>query len=98
NFGGPVFPDRAPVAPAPAPPVVAQFPAPQPPVMKHAGAVPADWVPVSHANQWYWIVIHHSATPTSGAAAIDKMHRARGFDELGYHFVIGNGTDTRDGQ
>ena len=30
--------------------------------------------------------------------AFDKMHRAKGWDELGYHFVIGNGTDTRDGQ
>jgi len=98
NFGGPVFPDRPPVAPAPPPPVVAQAPNPLPPVMKHAGAVPADWVPVVHANQWYWIVIHHSATPAGGAAAFDKMHKAKGWDELGYHFVIGNGTDTRDGQ
>jgi hypothetical protein len=28
----------------------------------------------------------------------DKQHKAKGWDELGYHFVIGNGTDTRDGQ
>jgi hypothetical protein len=26
------------------------------------------------------------------------MHKAKGWDELGYHFVIGNGTDTSDGQ
>jgi N-acetylmuramoyl-L-alanine amidase CwlA len=26
------------------------------------------------------------------------MHRNKGWDELGYHFVIGNGTDTHDGQ
>ena len=26
------------------------------------------------------------------------MHQAKGWDELGYHFVIGNGTDTGDGQ
>ena len=26
------------------------------------------------------------------------MHKAKGWDELGYHFVVGNGTDTRDGQ
>jgi hypothetical protein len=25
------------------------------------------------------------------------MHRAKGWDELGYDFVIGNGTDTSDG-
>ena len=27
-----------------------------------------------------------------------RMDQAKGWDELGYHFVIGNGTDTRDGQ
>jgi N-acetyl-anhydromuramyl-L-alanine amidase AmpD len=43
-------------------------------------------------------VIHHSATPTGGAAAFDRIHKAKHWDELGYHFVIGNGTDTRDGQ
>lgn len=26
------------------------------------------------------------------------MHRARGWDELGYHFVINNGTGQRDGK
>jgi N-acetyl-anhydromuramyl-L-alanine amidase AmpD len=26
------------------------------------------------------------------------MHRAKGWDELGYHFVIGNGTGSGDGQ
>ena len=60
--------------------------------------VPRDWLPMAKSNPWRWIVIHHSATPTGGALAFDKEHRAKGWDELGYHFVIGNGTDTRDGQ
>jgi hypothetical protein len=59
---------------------------------------PREWTPAARANNWQWIVIHHSATATGGAAAFDKMHRGKGWDELGYHFVIGNGTDTRDGQ
>jgi N-acetylmuramoyl-L-alanine amidase len=59
---------------------------------------PREWIPSAPARPWRWIVIHHSATPTGGAAAFDAMHRAKGWDELGYHFVIGNGTDTRDGQ
>ena len=42
-------------------------------------------------------MVHHSATRTGGARKFDKMHRAKGWDELGYHFVIGNGTDTPDG-
>ena len=28
----------------------------------------------------------------------DKEHRAKGWDGVGYHFVIGNGTNTGDGQ
>jgi hypothetical protein len=99
NFGGPTFDHR----PAPAmPPPVALAPSPKPaplkPVKPAAGAVPASWIPKAPLRQWYWIVIHHSATPTGGAAAFDKMHRAKGWDELGYDFVIGNGTDTHDGQ
>ena len=99
NFAGPTFIERP--APAPAPPV-AVAPPPKPPVLKPVEppteAVPVGWVPSVPVNHWYWIVIHHSATPTGGAAAFDKMHKAKGWDELGYHFVIGNGTDTPDGK
>lgn len=47
--------------------------------------------------RWTTIVIHHSATSKGGAVRFDKFHRAKGWDELGYHFVIGNGSDTPDG-
>lgn len=48
--------------------------------------------------RWKYIVIHHSATARGGAKLFDKYHRQKnGWDELGYHFVIGNGTDTPDG-
>ncbi len=60
--------------------------------------IPVAWVPPVTARPWKWIVIHHSATTTGGAAAFDKMHRAKGWDELGYDFVIGNGSDTGNGQ
>lgn len=60
--------------------------------------VPADWIPPIAANPWRWIVIHHSATPAGNAAQFDREHRRKGWDELGYHFVIGNGTGSRDGQ
>jgi hypothetical protein len=43
-------------------------------------------------------VIHHSATPSGSAAVFDKLHRQKGWDELGYHFVIGNGTDSGNGK
>ncbi len=59
--------------------------------------IPAAWYPRHRQRQWAAIIIHHSATPTGGARAFDRAHRARGWDELGYDFVIGNGTDTPDG-
>src|SRR5688500_1184228 len=57
---------------------------------------PAAWTPRSQARPWKWIVIHHSATPDGGAARFDKEHRNNGWDELGYHSMIGNGSDTSD--
>jgi len=59
--------------------------------------IPAAWYPRHHQRKWSAIIIHHSATETGGARAFDRAHRARGWDELGYDFVIGNGTDTPDG-
>lgn len=58
------------------------------------------WYPHSAKlnGRWTTIVIHHSATKTGSARTFDKYHREqKGWDELGYHFVIGNGTETPDG-
>jgi hypothetical protein len=60
--------------------------------------VPKDWLPPVAPRAWQAIVIHHSATPVGGAARFDREHREKGWDELGYDFVVGNGTDTADGQ
>jgi len=49
------------------------------------------------SDRWRTIVIHHSATAVGGARSFDRGHKSKGWDELGYHFVIGNGTDTPDG-
>jgi hypothetical protein len=88
SFEGPDLVERA-------PPVALVKPAPPVP---DSSPIPRDWTPLTRPNPWKWIVIHHSATTTGGAAGFDKMHKAKGWDELGYHFVVGNGTDTRDGQ
>jgi len=80
----------APRTPAPPPPVHASVGRPAP-------RVPAEWIPSGHERPWRWIVIHHSATDAGSAAVFDRSHRARGFDELGYHFVIDNGRGGRDG-
>jgi hypothetical protein len=106
NFNGPAIVSPAPVmppAPQPQPPQVALNAQASPPINKQSnsgafGAVPKSWVPVVSPRPWKWIVIHHSATPAGNAAVFDKMHRDKGWDELGYHFVIGNGTQSGDGQ
>jgi hypothetical protein len=85
----------APIAPSPVrPSATGSYRAPA----DSDSGVPASWIPRVPANHWTWIIIHHSDSSYGSAAIIDKWHRARGFDELGYHFVIGNGTNSGDGQ
>lgn len=57
----------------------------------------ADWA-VNSSREWRYIVIHHSASETGNAAIFDAEHRRRGWDELGYHFVIDNGNGGYDGR
>ena len=48
---------------------------------------------------WRHVVVHHSASERGNAEMFDKYHREqRGWDELGYHFVITNGRDGADGK
>ena len=56
------------------------------------------WTPARPSDRWKCIVIHHSASQFGGAVRINAWHKARGWEGLGYHFVVGNGTDTADGQ
>ena len=63
---------------------------PKVPPPTHATARAA-WMPHSEglSARWTTIVLHHSATPSGNASLFDKFHRGKGWDELGYHFVIG---------
>ena len=56
-----------------------------------------DWRPKVAPRDWKWIVVHHSASETGDAATFDDWHRKRGWSELGYDFVIDNGTTQADG-
>lgn len=48
---------------------------------------------------WKYVVLHHSSKPSGNYEQIDREHRkVLGWDGCGYHFVIGNGTDSPDGQ
>ncbi len=50
------------------------------------------------SSHWRTITIHHSGTLEGNAAAFDRHHRKRGMGGLFYHFVIGNGACSRDGE
>lgn len=55
-------------------------------------------IPVDH-KRWTWIVGHHSATKYGNAEIYDRNHLRRGMrNGLAYHFVIGNGIDSGDGE
>ena len=50
-------------------------------------------------DNWKRIVAHHSAIKYGNAAIYDRAHRKRGMKNgLAYHFVIGNGIDSGDGE
>jgi hypothetical protein len=62
--------------------------------------IPRDWLPPSRLERkWTAIVLHHSATESGSAAVFDRWHKEGNYWEgVGYDFVIGNGTDSGDGQ
>lgn len=66
-------------------------------------SAPAGWIPpmrLSSKRNWRGIIIHHSADEAGDAIDFDQAHKNRGWDGLGYHFVINNGNNRhgrRDG-
>jgi LysM repeat protein len=56
-------------------------------------------VPLYRSNKWKYIIIHHSATDKGNALRFYRFHRFRGWKNLGYHFIIDNGSEGKiDGQ
>ncbi|ADE54821.1 peptidoglycan recognition protein family protein [Coraliomargarita akajimensis] len=50
-------------------------------------------------SNWQRIVVHHSAIKYGNAKKYDATHRQRGMKNgLAYHFLIGNGIDSGDGE
>ena len=56
--------------------------------------------PKNRLRDWEYIVVHHSGTSGGNAKIFDYYHsEERGMENgMAYHFVIGNGTDSGDGQ
>lgn len=56
------------------------------------------WPPKAD-KPWKYVVLHHSASARGNLDAIDREHRENyQWKGCGYHFVIGNGTDSPDGK
>jgi LysM repeat protein len=52
-----------------------------------------------HMREWEYIVVHHSGTSGGNATIFDAYHKERGMENgMAYHFVIGNGSDSGNGQ
>jgi len=73
---------------------------PEPQRRKATRDVPRGWIPPGGvSDRWKYIVIHHSGGASGNAAQFDRYHRiVKHWNELGYHFVIGNGTGSGDGE
>ena len=51
------------------------------------------------STRWSYIVCHHSAIEAGNAEVYGRAHKRRGMEHgLAYHFVIGNGKDSGDGE
>lgn len=54
--------------------------------------------PKYRSSKWRYITIHHSATLEGNAETFDRNHRRRRMGGLFYHFVLGNGAGSGDGE
>ena len=43
------------------------------------------------SHQWTYIIVHHSATQEGSSLQFHRYHQEKGWDSIGYHFVIDNG-------
>ena len=76
-------------------------PVPEPVVETSPAVLPvadSGWrVPLRRS--WRYIILHHSGTASGNATTFGRVHRdERGWDGLGYDFVIGNGHGSPDGR
>ena len=75
------------------------FPAPSAPILPPFEDESMATDPKAAPRHWKYIVVHHSGGSSGSAQSFDAYHREiRGWQSLGYHFVIGNGKGQGDGK
>ncbi|NBT89755.1 MAG: LysM peptidoglycan-binding domain-containing protein [Verrucomicrobia bacterium] len=82
-------------------PVISSPPRPAEPEDRFIAPVRAQIdAPKNRLRDWEYIVVHHSGTSGGNAKIFDYYHsQERGMENgMAYHFVIGNGTDSGDGE
>ncbi|MFQ5953004.1 MAG: N-acetylmuramoyl-L-alanine amidase [Candidatus Omnitrophota bacterium] len=61
------------------------------------GASPRKNVITMYPNRrWKYIIVHHSATNKGNSMQFNRSHLRRGWEGVGYHFIIDNGTYGKD--
>ena len=74
-------------------------PAPAVPPSAPRADFPPAWLPRAAERPWSYVILHHTATSSGSAALIHRAHLGKGWENgLGYHFVVGNGTLSGDGE
>jgi N-acetylmuramoyl-L-alanine amidase len=88
------------IEPKKAPPRKVKVVKPEPKRVTVRSDYPREWLPPADVEKgWTAIIIHHSATDNGNSAIFDRMHREENhWDGVGYDFVIGNGSNSGDGQ
>ena len=81
------------------PPQVVYSPPVAPPAfsLRPPAVVENPWKPDGPPREWRHIVIHHTASTTGSVESIHEAHLGKGWQGIGYHFVIGNGNGMGDG-
>ncbi|MEX2214674.1 MAG: N-acetylmuramoyl-L-alanine amidase [Phycisphaeraceae bacterium] len=54
--------------------------------------------PLPTSQRWTTIVVRYSGSDQGSASTLGELHKRAGLGDLAYHFVIGNGQGSPDGQ
>lgn len=89
---------QSPPLPTPEPNLTTAIPSPVPQPVLPPVTASNPWEPDAPARDWQYIVIHHTASEKGSVETIHEQHLGKGWEGIGYHFLIGNGNGMPDGE